>query len=158
MRSRIFKRKLRPRVLQCCKFGSQGSWGAPCVWFLHLKTGLVKISRWPCSPQTAEPLRFAAVSDDAPIKIGRRSVLLFKEKEAKAENEISISLNEPTCLQMVCANGQVRTAAQETSSTRAYAQLSLEQRPLLLVPWWALGTAWLASGSCMWILDRCWWT
>ena len=47
------------------------------------------------SPQTAESLRFAAVSDELPIKIGRRSMLPFKEKEAKTENGISISLDVP---------------------------------------------------------------
>ena len=70
---------------------------------LHLRTGLAQNSRWPCPPQTAESLRFAAVLDELPIKIGRRSVLLLKEKEAKAESEVPIPPNVP----MVCANGLI---------------------------------------------------
>ena len=36
---------------------------------LHLKTGLARNSRWSCPPQTAESLRFAAVSGTPPGKL-----------------------------------------------------------------------------------------
>ena len=46
-------------------------------------------------PQRRRNPGLNAVLDELPVKIGRRSVLLFKEKEAKTENEVSIPPNVP---------------------------------------------------------------